>query len=165
MGFIRILAIALATLTIAAGGASAQEKTVGKYGDWTMKCLNKDCWIEQRRVTKKDGKLVIDMSLRLRKVQGAPRVLMTVDTPDRAAISIAPAFVVDNAKTATPLSWRTCFGGVCRAAALLTPQEQAQVMKGNGLRFGYRKYRAKKATAAPVSLRGVTAGLTALAAR
>ena len=94
-----------------------------------------------------------------------PRVLMVMNSPEGVALNIAPGYIVDGGDEAVNLSWRTCIRQLCRAAALLSQQQQGAVMAGNVMTLGYRKFREDKTTAFPVSLRGVTAGLAALSAQ
>ena len=109
--------------------------------------------------------LLSEVSLNMVQIDGAPRVLMVMNVPEGAALNIAPGYIVDGAGDAVNLSWRTCLRDLCRAAAILSQPQQGAIMAGNVMRLGYRKFREDNTTAFPVSLRGVTAGLAALAAR
>lgn len=161
-----ILAI---TFLLAALSAGAQEQTSQQYGDWTLRCAEqqggKICSLRQRVVQGEGNDLLAEVSLNMAQIDGQPRVLMVMNSPEGVALNIAPGFIVDGGDEAVNLSWRTCIRQLCRAAALLTPQQQGAVMAGNVMTLGYRKFRSETTTAFPVSLKGVTAGLAALASR
>lgn len=157
------------TFLLAALGASAQEQTSQQYGDWTLRCAEqqggKICSLRQRVVAGEGSALLAEVSLNIARIDGQPRVLMVMNSPDGVALNIAPGYIVDGGEEAVNLSWRTCIRELCRAAALLSPQQQSTVMTGNVMTLGYRKFREDNTTAFPVSLRGVTAGLAALSAQ
>ena len=154
---------------LAALGAAAQEQTTQQYGDWTLRCTQqqngKVCSLRQRVVQGEGSELLAEVSLNMAQIEGQPRVLMVMNSPEGVALNIAPGYIVDGGNEAVNLSWRTCIRQLCRSAALLSPQQQGVVMAGNVMTLGYRKFREEKTTAFPVSLRGVTAGLAALSAQ
>lgn len=154
---------------LTAFGAAAQEQTSQQYGDWTLRCAQqqngKICSLRQRVVAGDGAALLAEVSLNMAQIDGQPRVLMVMNSPEGVALNIAPGYIVDGGDEAVNLSWRTCIRQLCRAAALLSPQQQGAVMAGNIMTLGYRKFREDKTTAFPVSLRGVTAGLAALSAQ
>ncbi|MDG1209133.1 MAG: invasion associated locus B family protein [Paracoccaceae bacterium] len=161
-----ILAI---TFILTALSASAQEQTTQKFGDWTLRCAQqqagKICSLRQRVVIVEGNQLLAEVSLNIAQIDGQPRVLMVMNSPEGVALNIAPGYIVDERDDVVNLSWRTCVRQFCRAAALLSPQQQGVVMAGNVMVLGYNKFREDKATAFRVSLRGVTAGLAALSAQ
>ena len=161
-----ILAI---TFILTAFGAAAQEQTSSQYGDWTLRCAQqqsgKICSLRQRVVQCEANTLLAKVSLNMAQIDGQPRVLMVMNSPEGVALNIAPGFIVDQSDDVVNLSWRTCIRQLCRAAALLTPPQQGAVMAGNVMVLGYNKFREDKATAFQVSLRGVTAGLAALSSQ
>ena len=165
-----VLAITfLLTSSLGAFGAAAQEQTSQQYGDWTLRCAQqqngKICSLRQRVVEGEGNVLLAEVSLNMAEIDGQPRVLMVMNSPEGVALNIAPGYIVDGGDEAVNLSWRTCIRQLCRAAVLLTPPQQGAVMAGNVMTLGYRKFREDKTTAFPVSLRGVTAGLAALSAQ
>lgn len=157
------------TFLLAAFSASAQEQTSQQYGDWSLRCAQQEsgkiCSLRQRVVIGEENALLAEVSLNMAEIDGQPRVLMVMNSPEGVALNIAPGFIVDDGDQAVNLSWRTCIRQLCRAAALLTTQQQGAVMAGNVMTLGYRRFREETTTAFPVSLRGVTAGLAALAAQ
>jgi invasion protein IalB len=161
-----ILAI---TFILTALSASAQEHTTQQFGDWTLRCAQqqagKICSLRQRVVIVEGNQLLAEVSLNIAQIDGQPRVLMVMNSPEGVALNIAPGYIVDERDDVVNLSWRTCVRQLCRAAALLSPQQQGVVMAGNVMVLGYNKFREDKATAFRVSLRGVTAGLAALSAQ
>ena len=161
-----ILAI---TFILTALSASAQEQTTQKFGDWTLRCAQqqagKICSLRQRVVIVEGNQLLAEVSLNIAQIDGQPRVLMVMNSPEGVALNIAPGYIVDERDDVVNLSWRTCVRQFCRDAALLSPQQQGVVMAGNVMVLGYNKFREDKATAFRVSLRGVTAGLAALSAQ
>lgn len=161
-----ILAI---TFILTALSASAQEHTTQQFGDWTLRCAQqqagKICSLRQRVVIEEGNQLLAEVSLNIAQIDGQPRVLMVMNSPEGVALNIAPGYIVDERDDVVNLSWRTCVRQLCRAAALLSPQQQGVVMAGNVMVLGYNKFREDKATAFRVSLQGVTAGLAALSAQ
>lgn len=161
-----ILAI---TFILTALSASAQEHTTQQFGDWTLRCAQqqagKICSLRQRVVIVEGNQLLAEVSLNIAQIDGQPRVLMVMNSPEGVALNIAPGYIVDERDDVVNLSWRTCVRQLCRAAALLSPQQQGVVMAGNVMVLGYNKFREDKATAFRVSLQGVTAGLAALSAQ
>lgn len=161
--------LAITFFLAAQSSASAQEQTAQQYGDWTLRCAEqqdgKICSLRQRVVEGEGNDLLAEVSLNMAQIDGQPRVLMVMNSPEGVALNIAPGYIVDGGDQAVNLSWRTCIRQLCRAAALLTPQQQGAVMAGNVMTLGYRRFRSETTTAFPVSLRGVTAGLAALASR
>ncbi|MEM7270452.1 MAG: invasion associated locus B family protein [Pseudomonadota bacterium] len=164
--------ILLALMMILAGAATAQAqaKNGQRFGDWTLRCVAQgpgqtSCALRQRVTRADTNELLADVSLNMAQVQGTPRVLMVVVTPDGVALNIAPGFIVDGEGDAVNLSWRTCSQNLCRAAALLSPQQQGAVMAGLEMRLGYNRFQSEQTTVLPVSLKGVTAGLAALSTR
>lgn len=157
------------TFLLAALSVSAQEQTSQQYGDWTLRCAEQQggtiCSLRQRVVQGEANELLAEVSLNIATIDGQPRVLMVMNSPEGVALNIAPGYIVDGGETAVNLSWRTCIRQLCRAATLLSRQQQSAVMAGDIMTLGYRRFREEKATAFEVSLRGVTAGLAALSAK
>lgn len=162
------LALLLAAGLLAAGGAAAQSANSAngaRFGDWTLRCGKTNTCALMHEVKLKSGGMAANVFMRIRKTQNGPRVLLNANTPDGVRIADRPRILVDDRKEALPLAWITCARQKCQSAALLTPQQQGMLMAGNVMRLIYRKHGAEKWTAVPVSLRGVTAGLAALAAK
>ena len=157
------------TFLLTALAASAQEQTSQQYGDWTLRCAQqqggKICSLRQRVIQSEGGALLAEVSLNMAQIDGQPRVLMVMNSPEGVALNIAPGFIVDDGEDVVNLSWRTCIQQLCRAAVLLSPQQQGQVMAGDVMTLGYRQFRKEETTRFPLSLRGVTAGLAALSAQ
>lgn len=168
MRMLMILALALAVGLAAAGDAlaqSAKAKNGARYGDWTLQCGASGACALIRKVKRKDGGIAANVFLRIRKTKKGPRVLMNVNFQDGVALRTQPRFFVDKNKETGALTWITCSKQRCQSVALLTPKQQGWLMAGNVMRVAYKKFGQDKWTAVPVSLRGVTAGLAALAAR
>ena len=167
-----ILAIIISLL---AGGAWAQNASTKQFGDWTLRCNATQnggnvCSLRQKATQGQTGDLLAEVSLNLVQLDGKARVLMVMNAPEGVALNIAPGFVVDGKGfgpngEAVNLSWRTCLRELCRAAAILTSEQQGAVMAGNAMTMGYRRFQQDGTTAFPVSLRGVTAGLAALSSQ
>ena len=160
---------------ISAGAVWAQDGTSKQYGDWTLRCSAqqngaKVCSLRQRVLAGEGQDMLAEVSLNLARLDGQARVLLVMNSPEGVALNVAPGFVVDGkgfgaAGEAVNLSWRTCIRQLCRAAAILSPEQQGAVMAGNVMTMGYRRFQEGKTTAFPISLKGVTAGLAALSSQ
>ena len=166
----RFIASLLAIALIAqAGGASAEAERIRTFGSWAMVCETKAsgefCALSQRIVAGEGGAMVADVFMIVRQVDGFPRSVIAINTPSGVALDTAPAFIVDGEENATTLEWVTCVSGICRATALLSTTRQSDLMTGAEMVIGYRGFASGEIVRFPVSLTGITAGLTELAAR
>ena len=91
-----------------------------------------------------------------------PRALMVLLTPDGTALNLLPAYRIDEAEANAALNWRTCANSLCRAAAVLTPEQEAELKAGAQMVVAYQQFGASAPVRIAVSLSGVTGGLQAL---
>jgi len=105
------------TFFLTALAASAQEQTSQQYGDWTLRCAQqqggKICSLRQRVIQSEGGALLAEVSLNMAQIDGQPRVLMVMNSPEGVALNIAPGFIVDGGEDVVNLSWRTCAAPPC----------------------------------------------------
>ena len=158
-------AVMMAAPLLAAAPLPAAAQTQ-KVGDWTLVCAEGgDCALRQRKISSSNNILIADIALKLVRVNQQLRALLEVETLQNVALYVPASYIVDGRSPAVGLSWRVCVDGRCRAAALLSAEQQNALMVGNVMQLGYRIFEANENLTFPVSLAGVTAGLRALAAR
>lgn len=170
----RIFLAAIITLTAALaanaqtaeGGAKARNGA--KFGAWTLRCVAEGvgetkCGLVQRLAQAETNAFVAEIALNRAETAEGPRTLMVLLTPDAMALNLLPAYVVDEAEAQVTLNWRTCAQRLCRAAALLTPEDEAALKAGDKMTLAYQRFGAAEPVRLGVSLQGVTAGLAALA--
>lgn len=148
-------------------GAAGAQVAVGTFGDWTLRCTatgigQTSCNLNQTVISNPGRSLMADVELSRMVVSNAPRALLVVYTPQNLSLTVPASYTVDGAGERVELSWRTCNDGTCRAAVLLTPQQEAALKAGGRMLLSYRPIGANESIAFPVSLSGVTAGLNAL---
>lgn len=173
----RKLAAAMAVCVMTAGtafGAAAQNagqgpaKNGAKYGDWTLRCVAEsvgqtNCALIQRLAQAESGAFVAEVGLNRAKTDQGDRTLLVMLTPDGAALNLLPAYLVDESEDQVTLNWRTCANQLCRAAVLLSPEQEAALKAGGRMVLAYQRFGASQPVRIAVSLTGVTAGLNALA--
>lgn len=153
----------IAALAAAPSGAA---ETGDRFGDWTTRCVEEaegpeSCALVQR-ITAQNGAFSAEMGLNPTTASGVRRLIVILLTPEGADLSINPVVAVDDEPGHTPLAWQTCARGVCRAAAVLSPEAEASLREGDSLIAGWRAFRAEEPTQITLSLDGAAAGLTAL---
>ncbi|MEL6793555.1 MAG: invasion associated locus B family protein [Pseudomonadota bacterium] len=166
----RLLAAALLALTpgLGSGAATAQSAANGaQFGDWTLRCVAEgvgetSCALIQRLAQAETNAFVAEVGLNVVEAEDGRRTLMILLTPEGTALSLRPAYVVDQSGDQVALNWRTCAKGVCRAAAVLTLEQETALMTGRRITLAYQFSGRDAPLRATLSLSGVTAGLAAL---
>jgi invasion protein IalB len=162
------LAAALATLCLATPlQAEVANGTV--FGDWTVNCTAESstrtaCALTQALATTEGNRFLAEIGLNVIENDGAKAVVMVMRTPSAMLLQLQPGFLIDGASEQVALTWRTCAGDFCTAVATLDDPTVAALRAASSMIVGYQGVNDSAATSFPVSLRGVTAGLTALMA-
>ena len=155
-------------------GAAAQSADEGpvrngaKFGDWTLRCVAEsvgqtNCALIQRLAQAETNAFVAEVGLNRANTAEGARTLLVLLTPDGTALNLLPAYVVDEGEEQVTLNWRTCASQLCRAAALLTTEQENALKAGGRMVLAYQRFGAQQPVRLAVSLSGVTAGLNALA--
>ena len=169
----RILIAAVAIIATALS-ASAQTTDDGParngaaFGDWTLRCVAEsvgetNCGLIQRLAQAETNAFVAEIGLNRANTADGARTLLVLLTPDGTALNLLPAYVIDEDEEQVTLNWRTCANRLCRAAVLLSPEQEAALKAGGRMALAYQRFGAQQPVRLSVSLSGVTAGLNALA--
>ncbi|MEL7465165.1 MAG: invasion associated locus B family protein [Pseudomonadota bacterium] len=168
----RILATAALIAALPFAG-SAQEtapspaRNGAVFGDWTLRCVAEGvgettCALVQRLAQAETNAFVAEVGLSRVATAEGDRTLIAVVTPEGTALNLRPAYLIDEAVEQVALTWRTCANGRCRAAAVLTDGQEAALKAGERMTLAYQFFGQAAPLRLPLSLSGVTAGLTAL---
>lgn len=160
------LAAAFGAMAQTAEGA-AKARNGAKFGAWTLRCVAEGvgetkCGLVQRLAQAETNAFVAEIALNRAETADGPRTLMVLLTPDAMALNLLPAYVVDEAEAQVTLNWRTCAQRLCRAAVLLSPEDETALKAGDRIIMAYQRFAAAEPVRLGVSLQGVTAGLAAL---
>jgi len=139
------------------------------FGDWRVACTAESstrtsCALTQAVATSEGNRFLAEIGLNVVPNEDAKSVVMVLRTPSAMMLALQPGFLIDGASEQVALNWRTCAGDFCTAVATLDDPTVAAMRAAVRMIVGYQGVNDSAATSFAVSLRGVTAGLTALMA-
>jgi invasion protein IalB len=166
--FSRPLAGIFAVFCLATPGqAEVANGTV--FGDWTVNCTAESstrtaCALTQALATTEGNRFLAEIGLNVIANEGTKSVVMVLRTPSAMQLQLQPGFLIDGSTEQVSLTWRTCAGDFCTAIATLDAPTVTAMRAAASMIVGYQGVNDTAPLSFPVSLRGVTAGLTALMA-
>lgn len=158
-----LAAVSVATLALLSPGATAQPVQGQKFGDWAAKCdvpqgaSTQKCFIFQKLIAKQNRRELLLIAISLTDDK-KPRV--TLNVPLGVYL---PSGLQLNVEGSDPLKigLQICLPDGCKAAVLL-PDTLVTAMKSADAGRLLMLNSQRRQVALPISLKGFTAGLTAL---
>ena len=137
------------------------------FGDWRVACTaatssRTSCALTQTLANTENNTFLAEIGLNVIRNEGAASVVMVLRTPSSMALGIQPGVLINGRSDQFALTWRTCAGDFCTAVLQLDEDGVAALRAASSMIVGYQGINATEPTSFSVSLRGVTAGLTAL---
>ena len=152
-------ALALA-LGLSVGAALADQPE--RFGDWDLLRLPQaGCQLTQTVISRRSGTRIAEIWL-----AGQPdgSSVLSARVPVGVSLPEGIAYRHPSARRAVPLTWQLCGPETCLAQARITEEETARLKRGSRIVLAFVPVRGSRPLQVAVSLRGVTAGLRAVAA-
>lgn len=147
--------IILALVPAAAGADAARA-----FGDWVLIPAPGACQLMTHVTSQTTGDVVLEMIL-VAPEGGAPGARVGLRVPTGASLRDGIAFRHPGGP-AIGLEWQSCDASMCLAAGALSEAALRDILRGNRLIAGFRPLPGARLVNIEISLRGTTAGWTAL---
>ncbi|MFN3825641.1 MAG: invasion associated locus B family protein [Pseudorhodobacter sp.] len=152
-----------------AGPLQAEVANGTVFGDWRVNCTAESstrtaCALTQAVAASEGNRFLAELGLNVLTSDGAKSVVLVLRTPSAMLLPLQPGFLIEGAAEQVSMTWRTCAGDFCTAIQALDEATVASMRAAPSMIVGYQGVNDPAPTSFAVSLRGVTAGLTALMA-